>query len=243
MIKFGTRKQGNGKRSRGHNKFSRGTKAMKNFEGSKLSMRVGKWTEISIRAEHLFRFLHSNIGRPVDKVFSEFIARCDKSIYNPKETFYDWIEKKEEIDPRWGGFYVTNGILNYKKRKREHNKKKPSFYDTCLQFNRKNFPDNNTLKLVCNKSVRNGLTLLGKFYVLTNYREGIVLKNVFVRDVSSFAGFFNFKTTDVLGIGRYLYKRLIMSEKGTYMSIEPSNISPRGTTSNHNVFEFIIKEE
>ena len=121
--------------------------------------------------------------------------------------------------------------------------KKPSFYDTCLQFNRKNFPDNNTLKLACNKSVRDGLTLLGKFYVLTNYREGIVLKNVFVRDVSSFAGFFKFKTTDVLGIGRYLYKRLIMSEKGTYMSVEPSNISPRGTTSNHNVFEFIIKEE
>lgn len=119
MIKFGTRKQGNGKRSRGHNKFSRGTKVMKNFEGSKLSMRIGKWTEISIRAEHLFRFLHSNIRRPVDKVFSEFVARCDKSIYNPKETFYSWIEKKEEIDPRWGGFYVTNGILNYKKRKRE----------------------------------------------------------------------------------------------------------------------------
>lgn len=115
MIKFGTRKQGNGKRGREHTKFYRGTKMLKNFEGSKLGMRINKWPEISIRAKHLFRFLHSNIGRPVDKVFSEFVARCDKSIYNPKETFYVWIKEKEDIT-RFGGFYITNGILNYKKR-------------------------------------------------------------------------------------------------------------------------------
>lgn len=242
MIKFGTRKQGNGKRSRGHNKFYRGTKMMKNFEGSRLGMRVGKWVEISIRAEHLFRFLYSNIGRPVNKVFSEFITRCDKSIYNPKETFYGWIEKKEEIDPRWGGFYVTNGILNYKKRKKRHNKK-GSHYDTYLELNKKNLPDNETLRLACNKATRDGLTLLGKFYVFIGYNAGIELKNVFIRDASSFAGFFKFKTVEVLGIGRYLYKQLRMDNKGIHMRVEPSYASPIGTTSNHDVFEFIIKEE
>lgn len=63
------------------------------------------------------KFLKHNVGRPVDKVFSEFIKRCDSSTssYNLRKVFYDHIKKKEEIT--WaGGFYVTNGILNYKKR-------------------------------------------------------------------------------------------------------------------------------
>lgn len=239
MIKFGTRKAGNGKKSRGHNKFSRGTKAMKNFEGSRLSMRVGKWAEISIRAEHMRRFLLSNIGRPVDKVFSEFLKRCDKSIYNPRETFYDWIKKKEDIGSR-GGFYVTNGILNYKRKEKKHNE--VSHYKTSVEFNSNNFPDNQTLRLACNKAVRDGLTLLGKFYVVTDYRRGIELKNVFIRDVSSFAGFFKFRTAEVLGIGRYLYKRLRIDDKGLHMSVEPSRYAPINTSSNHDVFEFIIKE-
>lgn len=63
------------------------------------------------------RFLKVNIGRPVDKVFSEFLERCDKSTksYNLKKIFYDHIKEKEDIT-WYGGFYVTNGILNYKKR-------------------------------------------------------------------------------------------------------------------------------
>lgn len=72
----------------------------------------GKWAFHAIT-----RFLKVNIGRPVDKVFSEFLKRCDKSTksYNLKKIFYDQIEEKDKIG--WsGGFYVTNGILNYKKR-------------------------------------------------------------------------------------------------------------------------------
>lgn len=62
------------------------------------------------------RFLKVNIGRPVNKVFSEFLERCDKSTksYNLKKIFYDHIKEKDEIT-WYGGFYVTNGILNYKK--------------------------------------------------------------------------------------------------------------------------------
>lgn len=63
------------------------------------------------------RFLEVNISRPVNKVYSEFLERCDKSTksYNLKKIFYDHIEEKENIT-WYGGFYVTNGILNYKKR-------------------------------------------------------------------------------------------------------------------------------
>lgn len=44
------------------------------------------------------RFLKVNIGRPVNKVFSEFLERCDKSTksYNLKKIFYDRIKEKED---------------------------------------------------------------------------------------------------------------------------------------------------
>lgn len=90
------------------------------------------------------RFLMVNIGRPVDKVFSEFLKRCGKSTesYNLKKIFYDQIEKKDEIT-WYGGFYVTNGILNYKKRismpKRVYTGKyiDPAEYNGKVEYNLK----------------------------------------------------------------------------------------------------------
>lgn len=54
----------------------------------------GKWAFNGIE-----RFLKVNIGRPVNKVFSEFLERCDKSTksYNLKKIFYDHIKEKDEI--------------------------------------------------------------------------------------------------------------------------------------------------
>lgn len=64
----------------------------------------------------LKKFLMCNIGRPINKVYSKFLSRCSNlGKFNPKEEFYIYIEDKESINPRFGGFYVTNGILNYKK--------------------------------------------------------------------------------------------------------------------------------
>lgn len=242
MIKFGTRRAGNGRKSRTHIKFPRGAKKVKNFEGTRLGMRVNRWVEPSITARHVRRFLLSNIGRLVDKVFSEFIKRCDKSIYNPKEIFYSYIEKKEEIDPRWGGFYVTNGILNYKKKK-EPQKKEVPLYNSYVEFNNGTFPNDEALKLICNKALRDGLTLVGKFYVFLDYRRGTRLRNVFIRSSSSFAGFFKFRTVEVIGIGRYLYKHLKLDrERGLYTKVERLNYIPYDP-SNDKIFEFIIKEE
>jgi hypothetical protein len=94
------------------------------------------------------RFLKVNIGRPVNKVYSEFLERCDKStrLYNLRRIFYRYIEEKEDIG--WqGGFYVTNGILNYKKRT-----SRPKSYEQlsgCIdtwEYNRNNMPK---LKPIC----------------------------------------------------------------------------------------------
>ena len=61
MIKFGTRKAGKGKKSR-YYAFPRGSKRMKNFEGTHLSMRAGKWLNVKVQAENIPRFLCANVG-------------------------------------------------------------------------------------------------------------------------------------------------------------------------------------
>ncbi len=62
------------------------------------------------------KFLKCNVGHPISKVFSKFLSRCNNlGRFNPKEEFYSFIQNKEDINSRFGGFYVTNGILNYKK--------------------------------------------------------------------------------------------------------------------------------
>lgn len=94
------------------------------------------------------RFLKVNIGRPVNKVYSEFLERCDKSTksYNLKKIFYDHIEEKENIT-WYGGFYVTNGILNYKKRtSRPKSCESLSGYINTEEYNRNNMP---VLKPIC----------------------------------------------------------------------------------------------
>lgn len=71
----------------------------------------------------VIRFLKSNVGRPIDKVLSEFIQRCHKSMYKPKEFLYSYIEEKDKISWSMGGFYLSNGILNYKKPRKKPYKK------------------------------------------------------------------------------------------------------------------------
>lgn len=96
-------------------KASRGTKYIRNFEGNHLPMRGFRSILVTYELEKLDRFLRANVGRPVNKVFSEYLKRCESSVVKPKKLFFNFIKKKEDIG-RFGGFYVTNGILNYKKR-------------------------------------------------------------------------------------------------------------------------------
>lgn len=96
-------------------KAHRGTKFIKNFEGNHLPMRRFRSIVMYWDLEKLDRFLRANIGKPINKVFSEYLKRCESSVTKPKEFFFRYIQKKEDIG-RFGGFYITNGILNYKKR-------------------------------------------------------------------------------------------------------------------------------
>lgn len=235
MIRFGTRKVGKGKKSR-YYAFPRGSKRMKNFEGTHLSMRVGKRLNVKVQAENIPRFLRANVGRPIDKVFSEFLERCDKTITNPKETFFKWIEKKDELD-YWGGFYVTNSILNYKKKKRKPIKQKLISYES---FNEEVLPHKEETLKACRKAKdAQGPVLLGKFYVHDRwYSYSPRLETVYVipKDVISFST----RNVDIIGFGA-----------GVDIYEESFNYKPRTRVGflrscelqyGHDVYEFVIKE-
>ena len=75
------------------------------------------------------KFLKCHIGHPINKVYSKFLKRC-KNIgkFNPKEEFYNFLQKKEDIAKWVGGFYLTNDILNYQEPIKK--KKLESYYVT-----------------------------------------------------------------------------------------------------------------
>lgn len=198
MLRFGTRRGSNGKKSRSITKFPRGAKVLKNYEGTHLPMRkLFGWEEgYMVTAEKMKRFLLSNVGRPVDKVYSEFLKRCDKTITNPKETFFEWIKKKDELD-YWGGFYITNGILNYKK-KRKTIKRKFISYES---LNKEILPHKEEILKACRKAKEaQGPVLLGRFYVYDrDYSYNSRLKTIYVipKDVPSFYT----KNVNIIGFG------------------------------------------
>lgn len=118
MIIFGVKRSNKGKKSRWSKKFPR-KKILRKGDEKLYNWFKNNWNDdkYSYFSGDLYKFLMSNVGRPVDKVFSEFLSRCEKSAsrYNLKERFYDMFEKKEDINYS-GGFYLTNGIINYKKK-------------------------------------------------------------------------------------------------------------------------------
>lgn len=160
MIEFGTKRSGNGKKSRIHKKFPRKRIA-------KIGEKAAGWCrnnwdddKYSYFSGNLHKFLLSNIGRPVDKVFPEFLKRCGASAlrYNLKEKFYNMFEKREDIT-YWGGFYLTNGIINYKKRT------KPNYHlsESITSLNKRLMPEN--LNGICRKCEEtHQKQFLGKFW-------------------------------------------------------------------------------
>lgn len=141
MIEFGLKKRAtNGKKSRVLKKFPR-KRILHRGDEKAASWFRNNWIDdnYTYLKGNLDRFLKSNVGRPVDKVFSEFLDRCNKSAsaYNLRKWFYDMFKEKSEIG--WsGGFYITNGILNYKKRIK---KPKPKPYISIGDYNRQLMPD------------------------------------------------------------------------------------------------------
>lgn len=150
---------------------------------------------------NLHKFLLANVGRPIDKVFSEFLGRCSKSLssYNLKEKFYDYIEKKEEID--WtGGFYVTNGILNYKKRTKRPISKP---YVSLEDFNRKALPVLNPICRACDETHTKQFLGVFRFTYNTQSRVYIVEKSVYDADLKLQV---RYKPCYIHGVGNGVYE-------------------------------------
>jgi len=98
------------------------------------------------------KFLIHNLGRPIDKVYSKFLQRCSKlGRFNPKEEFYKWIQKKEDISKWLGGFYLTNGILNYKKPIKYRNTRLLDYQINQNRFNKLDLYS--LIKLLCETHV------------------------------------------------------------------------------------------
>ena len=100
MIEFELGRARNGKRSRWSKKFPRKRILHRGDEKATFWFR-SNWIDdnyIYFKG-NLGRFLKSNVGRPVDKVFSEFLSRCDKSVkvYNLRDWFYNKFKEKSEI--------------------------------------------------------------------------------------------------------------------------------------------------
>lgn len=156
----------------------------------------------NISGKLMERFLKSNVGRPVDKVFSEFLEKCDSKLrksYPLKKEFYSYIEKKEDI--KWyGGFYVTNGILNYKKGTKFIYKTNPHLIslNEAADYNSSNLPKNNDIVFMCEKANKTkSPQYLGSFYVYN--RPTPIKKSVYIVDKDAYLP--TFETSEVVGFG------------------------------------------
>lgn len=139
--------------------------------------------------KHIMRFLKSNVGRLIDKVFSDFLKRCNTKIrksYSLKKEFYSNIDKKEDIGCR-GGFYISNGILNYKEScsKEEYRKQMIQDYykplQDCIEYNRLHIPNDKSLRRLCEEATNTKTPqLLGKLYTRIKYTNQ--LKRVYIID-------------------------------------------------------------
>lgn len=118
MIEFTLNRNKNGKKSRWAKKYPR-KRILKRGSEKAIGWYFHNWYDDGYHYFHgdLYKFLLKNVGRPVDKVFSEFLQKCRRGTekYNLRERFYDMFKEKENIDYR-GGFYLSNGIINYKKK-------------------------------------------------------------------------------------------------------------------------------
>lgn len=208
MIEFGTKRSGGGKKSRLHKKFPR-----KKID--KVGEKVAGWFRSNwddgsypYFSGNLRKFLLSNVGRPVDKVFSEFLGRCRTSAkrYNLRHEFYSIFEEKEDIG-YWGGFYLTNGIINYKKKRKSTCRKSPV---SISDLNRKLIPEN--LNEICKRCEEtHKKQYLGKFWVdyKTSQEVYIIERKVWddwIYDYNTSKLIQNYKRCYLYGVGSGIHK-------------------------------------
>lgn len=212
MIEFRLKRATNGKKSRLLKKFPRKRILNRGDEKTAFWFR-SNWIDDNYRyfKGNLDKFLKSNVGRPVDKVFSEFLDRCNKSakVYNLRKWFYDMFEEKSEIG--WsGGFYITNGILNYKKRTKKP-KSKP--YISIGDYNRQIMPDIVTLCKQCESSHLK--QPVGEFKLTYKVQKRVYLaeREVWLNDLKLQS---HYRLCSIYGVGKGVSKSIWDSQDKRY---------------------------
>lgn len=212
MIEFGLKRTRNGKKSRFLKKFPRKRILHRGDEKAAFWFR-SNWIEDNYRYfnGNLDKFLMSNVGRPVDKVFSEFLDRCNKSasVYNLRKWFYDMFKEKSEIG--WsGGFYITNGILNYKKRTKKP-KSKP--YISICDYNRQLIPD---IAALCKQCESSHLKQpVGEFMLAYKGQKRVYLveREIWLSDLKLQA---HYRLCSIYGVGKGISKSVWNSQDKMY---------------------------
>lgn len=210
MIEFTLNRNRNGKKSRWTKKYPR-KRILKRGSEKAAGWYFHNWYDDGYHYFHgdLHKFLLKNVGRPADKVFSEFLQRCRRGTekYNLREWFYDMFEEKESIDYR-GGFYLSNGIINYKKKSKSP---KGSYVPSPLilsQFNTQNLPSKRELYDICKKAEKtHEKQLLGTFYISTGLYKSRKA-TIYVATKSDYkASYFYMKIAKIqeIGIGVRFY--------------------------------------
>lgn len=143
-----------------------------NSDANHLPMRMPEYYNSGERGrfplKELRGFLMARVGKPVDKVFSEFLMKVKRFSHNQpaKDLFNSIINNNSSIVSP--GFYVSNGILNYRKCP----EKKKAYSQKHIQYNKTHINEN-ILKLLQPKECLYLLNLyptgpiyLGKLWVV-----------------------------------------------------------------------------
>lgn len=205
MIEFTLNRHKKGKKSRWVKKYPR-KRILKRSSEKAAGWYFHNWYDDDYHyfGEDLNKFLLANVGRPVDKVFSEFLKRCRRGTekFSLRDKFYDMFKEKENID-YYGGFYLSNGIINYKKRRKRPQRNYTSSTFDCDQFNIQNLPSRRTLFTLCKEAEKtHKKQFLGKFYISDSYCGKVRKATVYVATRLDYeASYFYMSLAEIKTIG------------------------------------------
>lgn len=159
MLEFSLSKSSH-KRNRTYKKFPRYKLKEDHLNLKEWGFCKNNWNDYTYIKGNIKKFLMHNIGKPINKIYSMFLKRWKVGgRYNPREELYSYIKNKENINSYLGGFYLTNGILNYLKPQQIQQKQDHS------KLNAKRFNELDLINLVKSLEDTGTPQYLGKYYI------------------------------------------------------------------------------
>lgn len=247
MMEFTLNRNGNGKKSRWAKKYPR-KRILKRGNEKAAGWYFHNWYDDNYHYFHgnLHKFLLKNVGRPVDKVFSKFLQKCRKGTEkcDLKGQFYDMFKEKEDINYE-GGFYLSNGIINFKKRSK---KPKCHYIPSPIdleRFNAQNLPSKRELYNICKVAEEtHKKQLLGVFHISTGLYK-TRKATVYIATKSDYEAFyFCMGIANIEGIGTGV-KFLICKSQERKEHVDPIFITSYGCKGlNYRLpdYVFLVKE-